>query len=52
MVTKSRERRQVRWHCMVCEEAADDLSEPFSLLGNWLMPPLSQLLLDLRGLNP
>jgi hypothetical protein len=47
MVAKSRERLQVRWHCMVCEEAADDLSEPFSLLGNWLMPPLSQLLLDL-----
>jgi hypothetical protein len=47
MVAKSRERLQVRWHCMICKEAVDDLSEPFSLLGNGLMPPLSQLLLDL-----
>ncbi len=33
MVAKSRKRLQVRWHCMVCKETADDLSKPFSLFG-------------------
>jgi hypothetical protein len=47
MVAKSRERLQVRRHRMICKEAANDFSEPFPLLGNRLMPPLSQLLLDL-----
>jgi hypothetical protein len=50
MFTKSRERLQVRRHCVVCKEAADDFPEPFSLFGNWLMPPRSQLLLDLLEL--
>jgi hypothetical protein len=27
MVAKSRERLQVRWHCMVCKEAADVVAD-------------------------
>jgi hypothetical protein len=50
MFAKCGERSYVRRHRVVRKEAADDFSEPFALFGNWLMPPLSHLLLDLSEL--
>ena len=35
-------------NCVVCEKAGKHLLQPFSLLGNWLMPPLSHLLFQIR----
>ncbi len=37
----------VAGHGVVSEEAPDDLGKPSPLLGDWVMPALSQLLLDL-----
>src|SRR5262249_10384747 len=41
------QRSPVRWHCVVGEKASDHLLDPRPLLGDWLMHPPSQLLLDL-----
>ena len=41
------QRSSVTWHCVVGEEASDDLLDPSPLLGDWLMHPPSQLVLDL-----
>jgi hypothetical protein len=41
------QRSSVGRHCVVGEEASDDLLDPSPLLGDWLMHPPSQLVLDL-----
>jgi hypothetical protein len=41
----------VRRHCVVREEAAHDLPQPFPLFGDGLMPTLPQLLLHLFELR-
>ena len=49
--TKGSQRRPIGRHCVVVEEAGDDLLQPFTLLGYRLMHPPSQFprnLLDLR----
>ena len=43
---------EVGWHRVIREVAACDLRQPSSLLGNGLMHPLSQFLLDLPELCP
>jgi hypothetical protein len=40
------QRSSVGRHCVVGEEASDDLLDPSPLLGDWLMHPPSQLLLS------
>ena len=49
--SKGSQRSPVGWHCVIVEEASDDLLQPFTLLGYRLMHPPSQFprnLLDLR----
>ena len=48
---KGSQRSPVGWHCVVVEEAGDDLLQPFTLFGDRLMHPPSQFpcnILDLR----
>ena len=47
VVVECFQRSSVGWHCVVGEEASDDLLDPSPLLGDWLMHPPSQLVLDL-----
>src|SRR6266487_7055805 len=41
----------IRRHRMIVEVACNDLLQPLSLFGNWLMHPLSQFLLNLLKLS-
>src|ERR1700684_1240266 len=52
MVTEGRQGARVGRHCMVVEEARDDLSEPFALFGDGIVHALSQFHLDLLELGP
>ena len=47
IVVECFQRSSVGRHCVVGEEASDDLLDPSPLLGDWLMHPPSQLVLDL-----
>ena len=47
VVVECFQRSSVGRHCVVGEEASDDLLDPSPLLGDWLMHPPSQLVLDL-----
>src|ERR1700684_1210228 len=51
VVPESREHPTVRGHCVVVEEARDDLPEPFALFGDGVMPARLQFLLDLLELG-
>src|SRR5262249_8477911 len=42
----------VGWHGMIGKDAPDDLRQPTSLFGDWLVHPLSQALLDFFELYP
>ena len=51
MVAECLECREVCRHRMVVEEPGDDVRQPLSLFGDWLVPTVSQFLLDLRQLG-
>jgi hypothetical protein len=51
-IAERRECPTIGRNCVVCEKAGKDLLQPFSLLGNWLMPPLSHLLFHFLELGP
>ena len=42
----------VRWHCVVLVVARNDLSQPFPLLGDWLVHSPPQFPLQSRGVSP
>src|SRR2546421_4937408 len=52
IVVECSQRDAIRWHRVVCEEASDHLLDPSPLLGDWLVHPPSQPLLDLPELGP
>ena len=52
MVAERRQCPAIGRHGMVVEEAGDDLPQPPSLLGDRLMHPSPQFLLDLQELCP
>ena len=51
-IAERRECPTIGRNCVVCEKAGKHLLQPFSLLGNWLMLPLSHLLFHFLELGP